>query len=222
MPAKSWACAALRHLRVLLRGASAQLRVDLRGEERVAPRANDRRFADTVPICLRWRGTTRACRADPAGTPRGRAVVTLSSSNATVAGVPAGVTVAAGATSANFSITTTGVAAATSVTIGGSFGGVSQTATLTVNPPAPPAQTATLSVTATGRSGERVSSSPAGISVAVGSTGSATFNTGTSITLSVTNTRDAIWSGACSSGGNKVKTCTFTIQGNASVTANVQ
>ena len=37
-----------------------------------------------------------------------------------------------------------------------------------------------------------------------------------------TNTRDAIWSGACSSGGNKVKTCTFTIQGDASVTANVQ
>lgn len=58
--------------------------------------------------------------------------------------------------------------------------------------------------------------------VAVGSTGSATFNTGTSITLSVTNGRDAIWSGACSSGGNKVKTCTFTLQGNASVTANVQ
>jgi hypothetical protein len=126
------------------------------------------------------------------------------------------------ATSANFSITTTGVTAATSVTIGGSFGGVSKTATLTVNPPAPPAQTATLSVTATGRSGERVSSRPAGISVAVGSTGSATFNTGTSITLSVTNTRNAIWSGACSSGGNKVKTCTFIIQGNASVTANVQ
>jgi len=31
-----------------------------------------------------------------------------------------------------------------------------------------------------------------------------------------------IWSGACSSGGNKVKICTFTISGNASVTANVQ
>jgi len=31
-----------------------------------------------------------------------------------------------------------------------------------------------------------------------------------------------LWSGACSSGGNKVKTCTFTVQGDASVTANVQ
>ena len=131
-------------------------------------------------------GTVTLTSAAPAG----GAVVTLSSSNTTVAGVPASVTVAAGATSANFSITTTGVTAATSVTVGGSFGGVSKTATLTVNPPAPPAQTATLSVTATGRSGERVSSSPAGISVAVGSTGSATFNTGTSITLSATNGRD--------------------------------
>src|SRR5262249_19111821 len=164
-------------------------------------------------------GTVTLTSAAPAS----GAVVTLSSSNTTVAGVPASVTVAAGATSANFSITTTGVTAATSVTVTGSFGGVSQTATLTVNPPAPPThRAALLPVPATGRSGERVSSSPAGISVAVGSTGSATFNTGTSITLSVTNTRDAIWSGACSSGGNKVKTCTFTIQGDASVTANVQ
>jgi hypothetical protein len=40
--------------------------------------------------------------------------------------------------------------------------------------------------------------------------------------LSVTNGRDAIWSGACSSGGNKTKTCTFTLDANASVTANVQ
>jgi len=82
--------------------------------------------------------------------------------------------------------------------------------------------TATLTVTASGRSGERITSSPAGINVSVGSTGSASFNTGTSITLSVTNGRDAIWSGACSSGGSKRKTCTFTLSGNASVSANVQ
>jgi hypothetical protein len=31
-----------------------------------------------------------------------------------------------------------------------------------------------------------------------------------------------IWSGACSSGGNKTRSCTFTLNGNASVTANVQ
>jgi hypothetical protein len=34
--------------------------------------------------------------------------------------------------------------------------------------------------------------------------------------------RDVIWSGACSSGGNKTKTWTFTVAGNATVTANVQ
>ena len=55
-------------------------------------------------------------------------------------------------------------------------------------------------MTATGRNGESVTSSPAGINVAVGTTGSASFTTGASITLSVTNGRDAIWSGACSSG----------------------
>jgi hypothetical protein len=60
------------------------------------------------------------------------------------------------------------------------------------------------------------------INVATGSSGSASFTTGSSITLSVTNGRDAIWSGACSSGGNKRKTCTFTINGAATVNANVQ
>ncbi|CAN5384825.1 MAG: hypothetical protein ACR2JP_05710 [Acidimicrobiia bacterium] len=40
--------------------------------------------------------------------------------------------------------------------------------------------------------------------------------------LSATNGRDVIWSGACSSGGNKQKTCTFTLNGTAAVTANVQ
>jgi hypothetical protein len=80
----------------------------------------------------------------------------------------------------------------------------------------------TLTVTATGRSGERVVSSPAGINVTVGSSGTAPFASNTSVTLSVANGRDAIWSGACSSGGNKAKTCTFTITANASVTGNVQ
>jgi len=105
------------------------------------------------------------------------------------------------------------------VTITASAGGITRTATLTVNPQP---ETATLTVTATGRSGERVTSTPTGINVAVGSTGSASFAIGTAITLRATNERDVIWSGACSSGGNKTKTCTFTLNGNASVTANVQ
>ena len=157
-----------------------------------------------------------------AAAPAGGASVSLSD-NSTAAAVPASVTVPAGATSATFTVTTTSVAASTSATISALFAGVTRTAALTVNPPAPPpGQAVTLTVTATGRSGERVSSSPAGINVAVGSTGSASFTTGTSITLSATNGRDVIWSGACSSGGNRTKTCTFTISANASVTANVQ
>jgi hypothetical protein len=90
---------------------------------------------------------------------------------------------------------------------------------LTVNPPG---QGAILTVTATGRGGERVISNPTGINVLVGSTATAPFITGTSITLSVSNGRDAIWSGACSSGGNKTKACTLTLTSNASVTVNVQ
>jgi hypothetical protein len=158
-----------------------------------------------------------------AAAPAGGASVSLSDNSASTT-VPASVTVPAGATGATFTVTTTSVSAATTSTISAVWGGVTRTAALSVNPSAPPpsGQTATLTVTATGRSGERVSSSPAGISVLVGSSGSASFTTGTSITLTATNGRDTVWSGACSSGGNKTKTCTFTITGTASVTANVQ
>jgi plastocyanin len=145
--------------------------------------------------------------------------VSLTSSNTAAANVPASVTIAAGATTATFAATTSSVAASTPVTITASYSSVTRTATLTVNPSG---QSATLTVTATGRSGERVTSTPTGINVSVGTTGSAPFTTGTSITLQVTNSRDAIWSGACSSGGNKTKTCTFTLNGNATVNANVQ
>jgi hypothetical protein len=150
--------------------------------------------------------------------PSGGAVVALSS-NSGAAAVPASVTVVAGATSANFSVTTSAVAATTTATISAVFAGVTRTTTLTVNPPG---STVTLSASATGRSGERITSSPTGINVAVGSTASASFASGTSITLTASNGRDAIWSGACSSGGNKARSCTFTINANASVTGNVQ
>jgi hypothetical protein len=96
------------------------------------------------------------------------------------------------------------------------------TFSLTVAPQGQQTQTATVTLTASGRSGERVTSSPGGLSVAVGSTGSASFATGTSITLTVSNGRDAIWSGACSSSGAKRKSCTLTLTANASVAANVQ
>ncbi|HEX7890075.1 MAG TPA: hypothetical protein VF522_12010 [Ramlibacter sp.] len=160
-------------------------------------------------------GTVTLTGAAPAG---GASVVL--SDNASAIVTPASVTVPAGATSANFTVTTAGVSAATTGAVTASFGGVSKSASLTVNPPA--TGTATLTVSASGRGGERITSTPAGISVAVGSTGSAAFAAGASVTLAVTNGRDAIWSGACSSNGNKARTCTLTLNANGSVAANVQ
>ena len=87
---------------------------------------------------------------------------------------------------------------------------------------APAPVTAALTLTATGRAGETVSSTPAGLSVPVGSTGSASFAVGTSITLRATNGRSVIWSGVCSSGGAKTPSCTFTLNAASSETANVQ
>lgn len=91
-----------------------------------------------------------------------------------------------------------------------------------VSPPGPPPANVSLTVSASGRSGERVSSSPAGIDVIVGSSGSASFAAGTAITLSIAGGRSAVWSGACSSGGSKTRSCAFKINAAASVTANVQ
>src|SRR5205807_10462942 len=66
--------------------------------------------------------------------PTGGAVVSLSSSNPSVAAVPASVTVPAGASSASFTVTTSAVVASTAVTISASYGGASRTAKLT-HPP---------------------------------------------------------------------------------------
>jgi hypothetical protein len=148
----------------------------------------------------------------------------VTSSHSTIASVPNGMMVPAGTTRGGFNIFTSAVSTDTVVTISVSGGGVTKSAALLVTPSSSPpaAETATLTLTASGRSGETVSSTPSGLRVAVGGTGSAPFATGTSITLSVTNGRDAVWSGACSSNGNKTKTCTFTLKANASVSANVQ
>jgi hypothetical protein len=79
-----------------------------------------------------------------------------------------------------------------------------------------------LTLAATGRSGESVSSSPVGLQVSVGTSATASFATGTLVTLTVSNGRDAIWSGTCSSNGAKTKSCSLTMNSAASVTANVQ
>ena len=155
--------------------------------------------------------------------PTGGMDVSLGSSDTAIATVPPKITVSAGATTATFAVTTMAVSAAKAVTITAAAGGAAKTASLSVTPASqPPGSTVTLSVTAKGRTGTSIRSNPAGINVAVGTTGSASFASGASITLSVANGRDAIWSGACSSAGNKTKTCTFTIAAAASVTANVQ
>jgi hypothetical protein len=75
--------------------------------------------------------------------PAGGALVALSSSNALVAHVPASVTVAAGATSATFTVSTSPVVASTAVTISGSYGGAGRSASLTVNPAPAPVPTLT-------------------------------------------------------------------------------
>ena len=79
-----------------------------------------------------------------------------------------------------------------------------------------------LSLTVTGRSGEKVTSAPTGLSVNVGSTGTANFTSGTSVKLTASSGRTAIWSGACSSNGSKTSSCTFTLKAAGSVTANIQ
>ncbi len=60
--------------------------------------------------------------------------VQLSSSNSSVARVPTSVTVPAGQTRANFTVSTNAVSTTTNVTITASAGGVTRQATLTVNP----------------------------------------------------------------------------------------
>jgi hypothetical protein len=68
--------------------------------------------------------------------PAGGAVVTLSSSNTSVATIPASVTVAAGGVSSSVMIATNSSAASASVVISASYGGVTRTADLTVSPQA--------------------------------------------------------------------------------------
>ena len=68
--------------------------------------------------------------------PSGGIVVSLASADGTVAAVPAAVTVAAGSTTAIFTITTTGVSAVARVIITASYSGATKTATLTINPAA--------------------------------------------------------------------------------------
>src|SRR5215207_10088156 len=66
--------------------------------------------------------------------PSGGAVVMLASNNGPVASVPPSVTVAAGATSASFTVTTTPVSVSTTVNVSATYAGLTKIATLTVMP----------------------------------------------------------------------------------------
>ena len=156
--------------------------------------------------------------------PSGGAVVTLSSSNTTVASVPSSVTVAAGATSATFTVSTSAVAVSTTVSISATFGGASRSASLTVTAaPPPPPTLSSLSLNPTSVTGGNSSTGtvtlsgaapaggatvtlssnntpaarvPASVTVAAGAT-SATFTVSTSaVTASTTVTISAAYSGA--------------------------
>jgi hypothetical protein len=89
--------------------------------------------------------------------PAGGVVVTLTSSSA-AAVVPASVTVAAGARTATFAISTTSVVASTAAVITGSSLGVSKTTTLTVNPAVASVTFSTLALNPTSVRGGRANS----------------------------------------------------------------
>jgi hypothetical protein len=155
--------------------------------------------------------------------PTGGALVGISSTSSFVT-VPGTITIPAGQTSGTFTASTTvftagsvsaQISAAKATT-------VSTILTVTAAPAPPPPTSAALSLTASGRSGETIVSTPAGLNVAVGSTGSASFPVGTSITLKDPSGRTVIWSGICSSGGSATRQCTFTLQANSSETGKVQ
>jgi hypothetical protein len=92
--------------------------------------------------------------------------------------------------------------------------------TLTCGNPCGPSNS-TLTVVANGKGGS-VTSQPSGIQVSSGNSVSASFTTGTAITLSTSDGHGAIWSGLCSSGGTAATSCTFTLQASGSVTSTQQ
>ncbi len=88
--------------------------------------------------------------------PSGGAVVMLTSSNGAVASVPPSVTVAAGATSASFGVTTSAVSTSTSVTISGTYNGTTRNAVLTVAPSVTVVDTVTITLAKYGTANRRL------------------------------------------------------------------
>ena len=168
------------------------------------------------PASLAGGATSQGTVTLGSAAPTGGLVVALTSDSA-AAGVPASVTVAAGATSASFTISTTPVGSSSAANISALFGGVTKTAVLTVNAPAlstlalnPTSVTGGTSSVGTVTLGSAAPSGglvvalssnssaavvPASVTVPVGGT-SATFAiTTTSVTSSSSATISAIYGG---------------------------
>src|SRR5258708_26302585 len=122
----------------------------------------------------------------------------ITSSNPAVDAAPPSVFISASATAGGFRIATSAAAAPTAVIISVSGGGTTRSATLTVNPPAAGPQMLTLTVTATGRAGETVTSTPAGINVLTGGSMTASPAAGTPVALGGAKGPRTGWAGACS------------------------
>jgi hypothetical protein len=84
------------------------------------------------PASIRGGGSVTGTVTLSAPAPANGATVSLSSSNSSVASLPASVVIAAGVTSGSFTISTAGVRRNTSVAIGATYAGVTKSANLTV------------------------------------------------------------------------------------------
>jgi hypothetical protein len=150
--------------------------------------------------------------------PAAGAVVALSSNSSFVT-VPGSVTVPSGGTAASFTASTTAVQASVSATISATLG-ATVTAPLNLTAGAGTSNVG-VTLTVTGKGG-KVTSNPAGLNVSSGNSGSASFATGTQVTLTTDNGHGAIWSGLCSSGGVPAISCVFTVSAAGNITANEQ
>lgn len=159
--------------------------------------------------------------------PTGGAVVTLSSSNTSVAHLPASVTVNAGGTVATFSVTTSSVASTTQVTIQGTYGSTQGT-TLTVLPPSAVLASVTLnptSVTGGASSTGTVTLSaaaPTGGAVVTLSSGNPAATVPASVTVAAgsTSTTFTVTTSGVASQTSAVITATYGVSGNATLTIN--
>ncbi len=88
-----------------------------------------------TPSSIQGQGQPQATVTLPSAAPGGGALVLLTTSDSTVARVPATVTVAAGSRSVTFLVDTSTVVAAATVTITASYAGTTMASTLTVMPP---------------------------------------------------------------------------------------